>query len=127
MKQNIAILTMLVLIISACSPAIKEEPMKESTTEEKPINESTAEEEPADDGMLKITLEELKLFDGTNGNPAYIAIDGIIYDVTNIPNWNGGIHNGYKAGNDLSKEMKEISPHGLSKLKLVEAVGEIID
>ncbi|NLG57268.1 MAG: cytochrome B5, partial [Clostridiales bacterium] len=29
-----------------------------------------------------MTLEELKAFDGKEGRRAYIAVDGIIYDVT---------------------------------------------
>ncbi len=31
------------------------------------------------------TREELKKYDGQNGNPAYVAINNRVYDVTHIP------------------------------------------
>jgi predicted heme/steroid binding protein len=77
------------------------------------------------DAGLVITLEQLSSFDGTNGKPAYIAVDGIIYDVTNSAFWKNGAHNGYTAGKDLTAEIKEKSPHGLSNLKRVPVVGQI--
>lgn len=46
------------------------------------------------------TLEELKQYDGSNNNPAYIAVDGIVYDVTLVARWGGGTHFGVKAGTD---------------------------
>ena len=62
------------------------------------------------------TLEELKKFDGKNGNPAYVAVDGTVYDVTNIKKWKDGMHKGYAAGADLS-QMINSSPHGKKLLK----------
>lgn len=74
---------------------------------------------------LRLTLEELSKFNGQNGQPAYIAVDGIIYDVTNIPKWKGGVHqNLHTAGNDLSKAILD-SPHGKSMLKDVPIVGRL--
>lgn len=35
--------------------------------------------------MQEFTLEELKKYNGKNGNPAYIAVNGKVYDVTNNP------------------------------------------
>jgi predicted heme/steroid binding protein len=70
------------------------------------------------------TAEELAKFDGQNGNPAYIAVDGKVYDVTNVPQWKGGSHFGrYQAGRDLTVEIKTVSPHGLSKLTGLTVVG----
>ena len=46
----------------------------------------------ADSSELVLTLDELAQYDGQNGNPAYIAVDGVIYDVTNVSQWNGGAH-----------------------------------
>jgi Predicted heme/steroid binding protein len=34
------------------------------------------------DKMKQFTLEELKQYNGENGQPAYVAIDGIVYDVS---------------------------------------------
>ncbi|MDP4182580.1 MAG: cytochrome b5 domain-containing protein [Bacillota bacterium] len=64
----------------------------------------------------------MKKYNGKNGNPAYIAIEGKVYDVTNAPRWNNGMHEGVEAGNDLTEQMKN-SPHGLSKLESVKVVG----
>jgi len=74
---------------------------------------------------LLLTLEELKAFDGKDGRPAYVAVDGIIYDVTNSIPWKNGEHNGFSAGNDLTREIKEISPHGAGKLQNVVEIGRV--
>lgn len=78
------------------------------------------------DAGLALTLEQLAAFDGTNGKPAYIAVDGVIYDVTNNAFWKNGKHNGYTAGKDLTTEIKEKSPHGLKNLERVPQVGRIV-
>ena len=62
-----------------------------------------------------------------NGNPAYVAVDGVIYDVTDVRQWQNGDHNGFEAGKDLTDEIKNVSPHGVSKLDLVPAVGVLSD
>jgi predicted heme/steroid binding protein len=48
------------------------------------------------------TLSELATFNGQNGQPAYVAVDGVVYDVTNNPSWPGGNHRGVQAGQDVS-------------------------
>lgn len=81
----------------------------------------------AADGTLELTLEQLKQFDGKNGNPAYVAVDGIIYDLTNVPAWKNGAHHGYSAGNDLTDIIKNKSPHGLKNLDGKTVVGKLVD
>jgi predicted heme/steroid binding protein len=76
---------------------------------------------------LTLTADELAQYDGKDGQPAYIAVDGVIYDVTNVRQWRNGEHNGFTAGKDLTEEIKNISPHGVSKLKGLPVVGELID
>ena len=80
----------------------------------------------AADGTLELTLEQLKQYDGKNGNPAYVAVDGIIYDLTNVPAWKNGEHNGYSAGNDLTDIIKNKSPHGLKNLEGKPVVGKLV-
>jgi len=70
------------------------------------------------------TKEELKKNDGQNGNPAYVAINGTVYDVTNVPQWNGGAHHGLTAGQDLTKEIAN-APHGTSVLANLPVVGKL--
>jgi len=50
------------------------------------------------------TLEELAEYNGINGNPPYVAVNGIVYDMSAINPWAGGTHFGLKAGNDLSAQ-----------------------
>ena len=71
------------------------------------------------------TLEQLKKYNGKNGNPAYVAIDGTIYDVTNAKNWSNGEHkNGIAAGKDLSKEI-DGAPHGRDVLSGLTIIGKV--
>ncbi|WP_425347868.1 cytochrome b5 domain-containing protein [Sedimentibacter saalensis] len=73
------------------------------------------------------TIDELATYNGKNGNSAYISVDGIVYDVTNVPQWKNGTHNGFEAGKDLTDEIKTISPHGISKLKGIPVVGKLAE
>lgn len=72
----------------------------------------------------QFTLEELKKFNGENGNPAYVAIDGTVYDVTDVKPWQGGKHHGNVAGNDLSEVIMK-SPHKHSVLAKLNEVGKL--
>lgn len=74
-----------------------------------------------------MTPEELSQYNGKDGNPAYIAVDGTIYDVTDVPQWKDGAHNGYSAGQDLTDEITNMSPHGVSKLKNIPVVATLED
>jgi Predicted heme/steroid binding protein len=80
----------------------------------------------AENGTLELTLDQLKQYDGKNGNPAYVAVDGVIYDVTDVPQWKNGEHNGYSAGNDLTDAIKNKSPHGVKQLNGVPVVGKLV-
>lgn len=70
------------------------------------------------------TLDELAQYNGKNGKPAYVAVDGIVYDVTNIKEWKNGEHNGNTAGKDLTNAINS-SPHGKSVLKDLPIVGKL--
>ncbi len=90
-------------------------------------NASSAAATPsAANGTLELTLDQLKQYDGKNGNPAYVAVDGVIYDLTNVPQWKNGEHNGYSAGNDLTDIIKNKSPHGVKQLKGIPVVGKLV-
>ncbi|HEX2927718.1 MAG TPA: cytochrome b5 domain-containing protein [Ruminiclostridium sp.] len=69
----------------------------------------------------ELTLRELSQFNGKDGNPAYVAVNGIIYDVTDNAAWAAALHFGLTAGKELTGEFA--SCHGgqsiLSKLKVV--------
>lgn len=96
-----------------------------ATTEATVAVETTVEAEAAEAGaMLELTLEELAAYDGKNGNPAYVAVDGVIYEVTDVKAWNNGEHNGYAAGQDLTDVISK-APHGDSVLKDLTVVGTL--
>lgn len=70
------------------------------------------------------TLSELKKYNGQNGAPAYVAVDGTVYDVTNAKDWQNGTHHGFSAGQDLTQAIKQ-SPHGTSVLSGLPVVGKL--
>jgi predicted heme/steroid binding protein len=57
------------------------------------------------------TERELQQFDGTRGKPAYIAYEGVVYDVTASSLWRGGQHKDlHYAGTDLTRTLRK-APH----------------
>ena len=74
----------------------------------------------------KFALEELAKYDGRNGNPAYIAHNGKVYDVTDSSFWMDGDHLGaHQAGKDLTMEI-DIAPHGPENLDRVKLIGVLV-
>ncbi|WP_290033110.1 cytochrome b5 domain-containing protein [Ligilactobacillus cholophilus] len=76
--------------------------------------------------LKEFTKEELKQFDGKNGHKAYVAIEGDVYDVTDIPGWKNGEHHGNLAGNDVTDALLNKSPHGTRVLSKLTKVGKLI-
>lgn len=61
--------------------------------------------------MREFTAEDLKQFDGRDGRPAYVAYDGVVYDVTESAMWGDGDHEGmHDAGADLTEAHAD-APH----------------
>ena len=58
-----------------------------------------------------MTLEKLKQYNGENGQKAYIAYKGDVYDVSTSPLWKNGMHQKiHKAGLDLTDAIGN-APH----------------
>jgi len=90
--------------------------------------DSTAAAQPDSakvDSVKVFTLEELAAFDGKDGKPAYIAVDGIVYDVSKASGWKKGKHKGYSAGKDVTAEINKKSPHGTKVMKKNPVVGKL--
>lgn len=101
------------LLLASCASQPQEQKQAETPAE------TTVTQE------LSLTLEELKQYDGQNGNPAYVAVDGIIYDVSKVRKWKDGKHEmGVTAGQDLSELIGQ-SPHGKAILSEATVVGKI--
>ena len=62
----------------------------------------------------EFTLEELSQYDGSNGKPTYVAVDGKVYDLSKEAKWTGGTHFDLTAGKDLTAQFK--SCHGMSQI-----------
>ena len=72
------------------------------------------------------TLAELQAYDGQDGAKAYIAVDGIVYDVTDADGWENGYHSGVLlAGTDATAAF-ESSPHSASILEDLPEVGTLV-
>lgn len=141
----ISLLAVVALALAACTPqapaaTATPEPQTEAPAEpteapeeptEAPEEPTQAPEEPAQtsteggEESLELSLEELAKFNGKDGARAYVAVDGIIYDVTDSALWKDGGHNGFEAGQDLTEEIKDKSPHGLKVLERMPKVGTL--
>ncbi|MBB1062257.1 cytochrome b5 domain-containing protein [Limosilactobacillus fastidiosus] len=69
------------------------------------------------------SAEELAKYNGQDGNPAYVAVEGTVYDVSNIPAWRNGKHHGNLAGHDVSAAIKR-SLHMKRVLESLPVVGK---
>ncbi|MFA6939925.1 MAG: cytochrome b5 domain-containing protein [Clostridiaceae bacterium] len=72
----------------------------------------------------QFTLEDLAKYNGSRGEKAYAAVDGIVYDMSNIAAWGGGTHFGNTAGKDLTGEFNTC--HKKDVLVNIPKVGTLI-
>ncbi len=71
------------------------------------------------------THEELALYNGTGGYPSYVAVNGIVYDVTNAPIFQTLTHFGLPPGRDLSVEFNTCHSDKPSVLDAIVPVGRL--
>jgi predicted heme/steroid binding protein len=91
-------------------------------------NENTAVDGTTNGGRM-FTLTELAQFDGKDGNPAYVAVDGVVYDVSASSSWPQGDHTPCNldamAGKDLSEVIKKAPANMRSLLQNMPVVGTL--
>ena len=97
---------------------------KDTTSSEDGTDEADEDTDEVEAELPTFTLEELAKFNGEDGNKAYVAYEGLVYDVTDVPQWKNGKHNGQVAGTDITGIM-ENAPHGTSKLEGLTVVGKM--
>lgn len=62
--------------------------------------------------LPQMNAKELSRFNGKNGQKSYVALNGYVYDVSGLKQWNGGKHyKGMVAGTDVTPYISK-SPHG---------------
>ncbi|MBK5093706.1 MAG: cytochrome B5, partial [Actinobacteria bacterium] len=74
-------------------------------------------------------LEELSEFDGKGGRRAYVAVDGVVYDVTGESKWEYGEHTPCNldamAGKDLSDVLNQSPPRMRDYIEGEPVVGRL--
>ncbi|UZQ51156.1 cytochrome b5 domain-containing protein [Clostridium kluyveri] len=73
----------------------------------------------------QFTLEELSKYNGANGAPAYVAVNGVVYDLSLVPSWGGGTHFGLYAGKDLTSQFTVCHKENIKVLQNLPKVGVI--
>ena len=80
-------------------------------------------------GERVFTPAELAEFDGTDGRAAYVAVDGVVYDLSGQRNWSQGEHGpcnlNAMAGRDLSAEIQEAPARMRTLLEEMPVVGSL--
>ena len=91
------------------------------------VTEKPSESGDGDDKVF--TTEELAEFDGKDGRQAYVAVDGVVYDLSGSSIWPEGKHTPCNlqsmAGRDLSEEIRQAPPRMREYLKRFPVVGSM--
>jgi predicted heme/steroid binding protein len=78
--------------------AINQNTSAANTSASKPVVETPVSAPATSEKVF--SASELAKYDGQNGNPAYVAVDGVVYDLSAV--FINGQHFGYSAGQDLT-------------------------
>ena len=125
-NKSLVILLMLMmsLMLVACSSdestpesTTQTELETESNTASETETETVADTTQADEALPVFSAEELSKYNGKDGNAAYVAYEGKVYDVSNIAAWKNGIHqNQFEAGKDFTDILNNQAPHSPDNL-----------
>jgi len=88
--------------VSATSVIEEVEDEEESENVSSQIVQTSKPNQTQTSSQKTFTTDELSKYDGQNGNKAYVAVDGNVFDVT--PVFENGSHFGHFAGRDLSSQ-----------------------
>lgn len=90
---------------STASTAVQQASDDDDDEDEEGLNTTTSQgaqgTTPSTSNTAKtFTKEELATYNGKNGQPAYLAVDGVVYDLSAV--FKNGYHYGHPAGLDLT-------------------------
>lgn len=72
-----------------------------------------------------MTVAELSNYNGRDGKPAYVAVSGVIYDLSSSKLWIDGNHErAHQAGQDLTEELKT-APHVRAVIERFPVIGQL--
>lgn len=74
------------LVLAGCTPSTTQ-PAANNVT-----NETSVATDDANKASVELTVEQLAEFDGKNGNSCYVAVSGVIYDLSDSAFWQNGEH-----------------------------------
>jgi predicted heme/steroid binding protein len=97
-----------------------EKPQEQS---EQPQQQNEQQEQPQNGSTKIFTTEELAYYDGGEGRPAYVAVNGVVYDVSSKMRWAGGRHFGLRAGRDVSNQFMGCHQGMLEVLNSLPRIG----
>ncbi len=84
--------------------------------------------ESADPSAVVVTRDELAAANGQDGAKCYVAIDGVVYQISGFAQWADGMHSSSggraRCGRDLSDVIDD-APHGRSKIPLLKEIGKL--
>ena len=83
--------------------------------------ENTPTPTPTASSTKIFTKEELSKYNGQNGYPPYVAVDGIVYDMSNV--FKNGSHYQHVAGQELTNEF--YLRHAKSEITKYPVVGKL--
>ncbi len=123
-KSSVVVATITALTVFAVDSTTSEPAAVADTTATAAVATKAAVVDSSKSAEKVFTIEELAEFNGKDGKSAYVAVDGVVYDLTKVGAWKKGVHHGIKAGTDASKKITS-SPHGKQVLKKVPVVGKL--
>ena len=112
MKKSITILLTVLLTISVIITGCVSNTSQQTTA--------------VSEGTTAFTLSDLAKFDGQNGNKAYIAFNGKVYDISDQQNFVNGVHifdSRIKAGTDISQYISSAPPSHKTRFQQLHQVG----
>jgi predicted heme/steroid binding protein len=132
MKRLMVLSTLLLLMVVLFAGCADEgsETGQQSDDENGTVDQTSPDDQAEQEAQGKaFTMEELAQFDGKDGSPAYVAVDGVIYDVSDSSLWPEGEHVNCNldamAGRDLSEVIGQAPPRMRDLLEEFPVVGNL--